>query len=132
MLEFAVVVPVLMLLAIGAVDFGRAFYTGITVASAVRAGAQFGAQDVLTSTDNPGMIQAARDDAGNAGLAVTPSHFCRCPDGTDPGCSGTCAGYGEPQLFVQVNATDTVSFIIRYLGFPSRMIFRDSAIFRAK
>ena len=134
MIEFAVIAPVLVLLAIGVADFGRAFYTGIVIASAVRASAQYGAQDVLTATDNAGMIQVARDDAGDPTLNVTPTNYCRCPDGTDPGgCSApaTCPGYGDPRVFVKVKAVKGVGFIFRYPGIPDSVYFRDSATFRA-
>lgn len=134
MIEFAVIAPVLILLAIGVADFGRAFYAGINVASAVRAAAQYGAQDVHTATQDAQMIQVARDDSGYPDLDVTPSHFCLCPDGSDPGgCVApyTCAGYGDPRVFVKVKAVKPITFIFRYPGLASTIYFRDSAIFRA-
>jgi Flp pilus assembly protein TadG len=132
-LEFAVVVPVLVLLAIGAVDFGRAYYTGITVSSAARTGAQYGTQDVGHSTDNAGMIAAARNDADDQTLSVTPTTYCRCPDGTDPGCtsSPTCPGYGDARVFVKVTVMKKIGMILRYPGMRDSLVFRDSTTLRA-
>jgi Flp pilus assembly pilin Flp len=41
--EFALVVPILMLIIFGIIDFGRAFYTVNNIISAVREGARYGA-----------------------------------------------------------------------------------------
>jgi len=136
MLEFAVAIPILALLGVGVADFGRAFFTGIKVASAVRAAAQYGGKDGVSSAINSAaIIQAARDEAEDATLSVTPSYFCKCPDGSSPDCStGSCPGYGDGtvQLFVKVKAVKTVNFIFRYPGLASSLTYRDSAVIRAQ
>jgi Flp pilus assembly protein TadG len=133
-LEFGAVIPLLLLLGVGAVDFGRAFLTGVGVASAARAGAQYGSQSITTSADTAGMRTMAESDAGNIGsIAVTTSRFCKCPDGSTPSCSGTCPGaYPLPEVFVKVGVTKSVSMIIRYPGLRQTLTFRDSSIFRAQ
>ncbi len=47
-LEFAIVLPVLMTLALGVVDYGRIFATSITLRNAARIGAEQGATHRLT------------------------------------------------------------------------------------
>jgi Flp pilus assembly protein TadG len=136
MLEFAVAVPILVLLGIGVADFGRAFFTGIRVASAVRSAAQYGGrQGVSSAANSTEIIQAARDDADDQTLSVTPSYFCKCADGTTPDCTtGSCPGYGDGtvEVFVKVVATKTVNFVFRYPGIPSSLTYRDSAVIRAQ
>lgn len=44
LVEMALVMPLLLLMALGAGDFGRVMYTAITLAHAARAGAAYGAQ----------------------------------------------------------------------------------------
>jgi len=136
MVELAIAMPILTLLAMAVADFGGAYYRGIRVASAVRAAAQYGATSgVSSATQDDAMIQVARDDSGNQTLHVTPSHFCKCPDGSTPDCaSGTCPGYsdGTPEIFVEVKAVDTVSFLFHYPGAPARLVYRDSAVMRAQ
>ena len=42
LLELAVAIPMLILIAIGVIDYGRVYTTAITVSNAARAGAEFG------------------------------------------------------------------------------------------
>ena len=119
MVELAVALPFLLLLAIGAVDYGRIHKTTILVANAARAGAQYGAQNTALSGDNAGMISAARNDAGDAALIVVPSRFCKCPDGSSPSCSGgLCGTFGAPEVFVKDSVKKTATMILRYPGLP--------------
>ena len=87
LVELALVLPVLLLLLMGAVDFGRAFYLAMEVAGAAQAGAEFGSQN---PTDTAGISSAATTDAPDvAGLTVaTPTYGCECADGT--GYSSNC------------------------------------------
>ncbi len=133
--ELAVAIPVLLLLLIGVAEFGRIHFASITVANAARAGAQYGAQSTVTSSDIAGMNQAARDEAANIGsITTTAGSFCACNDGSAPtgGCSGTCAGYGQAPIFV----TDTVRlnfpFIIKYPGLRSAITLQSVAVFRVQ
>lgn len=133
-LEFAVILPVLVLLAIGVADFGRMFFTGITVASAARAGSQWGAHDVDNTNDTVSMRQKAEADAQNIlPITVAARRFCKCPDGSDPACTDSCPdGYGQPQVFITVTVTKKLPLIFRYPGFPDTLTFKDSATFRAQ
>jgi Flp pilus assembly protein TadG len=132
-LELAIAIPVLVLLALGVADFGRMFATGIAVANAARAAAEYGASSVATSSDTAKINQAGRDDAADYGLiTVTSSSFCRCPDGSTPACNGTCAGGYPVEVFVRADASKTLNLILRYPGLPTSMTFRDSATFRAQ
>jgi len=132
-LELAVALPVLTLLALGVVEYGRLYFTGITLASAARAGAQFGAQ-TLQSSNFAGMNQAAQNDAGDVGSITTvASQYCRCPDGSTPSCtSGNCGAYGVPEVFVKDSVTKTVSFLIKYPGLPTSLTISRVATFRAQ
>src|SRR3989442_13677037 len=80
--ELAVLLPLLLVLFIGIIDFGRVFYTAMTISHAARAGVQYGAQDNIRSGDFAGMRQAAQGTAGHgAGGTVTAWGYCRCADG---------------------------------------------------
>jgi Flp pilus assembly pilin Flp len=116
--ELAVVLPVLILMAIGAVEFGRVYFTAIRVANAATAGAQFGAQG--SGSGDPDFIrQVARDDADDQTLVVDSDRTCRCPDSETPvACSSICAGYGNPQFFIRVTASKDLSLLFGYPGLP--------------
>ncbi len=131
--ELAAMAPFLALLALGVSEFGRVYYSSITVAGAARAGAQYGAQNVLTSLDTASISQAARNDAADVGTITVSSHrFCRCPDGSTPSCTGNCPGFGGPEIFVRVSTSKTVSFLMNYPGLPSSLSISRTATFRVQ
>jgi Flp pilus assembly protein TadG len=130
LLEMAIVLPFLLLAAIGVAEFGRVYFNAIRVANAATAGAQYGAQNI-GSYDAARIRQVARDDANDQALQVTSSTACRCP-GSEAVvvCSTTCVGYGSPQFFVEVAATKTHTFLLRYPGIPQSITVTRTATFR--
>ncbi len=132
--ELAVVLPVLLLLAVGVSDLGRVFFTGITVANAARAGAQWGAQSTATSTDTVNMNLAATNDAADAGaVTVSSRSFCRCDAGEIGDCTtGNCGAYGNYRLYVEVTVTKAVNLIFGYPGLPSSVTLSRTATFRVQ
>lgn len=131
--EMALILPLLALLALGVSEFGRIYFAAITVADAARAGAQYGAQNTVTSTDSAAINQAARNEAGDIGaIAASSNRFCRCPDGSSPSCTGTCTGYGIPEVFVRVSTSMTVTLLMRYPGMPATIPISRSATFRVQ
>jgi len=76
-LEFAIILPLLITIVLGCVDFGRFAYTYIAVTNAARVGAGFGSVHSFTPTTNANWVaaiqQATRDElcgssAGNPPL----------------------------------------------------------------
>jgi len=133
LVELAIVLPLLVLFAIGAAEFGRLYFAAITVANAARAGAQFGAQNAVSSGNFAGMDLAAQNEAGDLGtISSFSSRFCRCPDGSVPLCTGTCAGFGAPQVFVKDSVAKTITLILRYPGLPNSVKVSRTAIFRVQ
>lgn len=132
-IELAVVLPVLILLAIGAAEFGRVYFTAIGVASAARAGAQYGSQSVAKSSDIAGMNLAAEAEAGSiASVSPNSVRTCRCADGSLTSCSAQCPMIGYPEVFVQTTATKTVKFLLKYPGLPDSTIISRTAVFRVQ
>jgi TadE-like protein len=122
LVELAVVLPFLLLLVLGAVDFGRAYYLSIEVANAARAGAQYG---VRNSADIPGMQNAALSDGADVpGLSAVATSGCECSDGSDsvancsspPTCPGGAGGPIYLVNFVQVSTTATYRPVIPWPG----------------
>ena len=131
--ELAMALPMLALLAVGVADFGRAYFTTIAVANATRAGAHYGAQSTQKSGNSTLIEQAARNDAADLGtITVTSTRFCKCPDGSSPACTGTCASFGGPEVFINVTASKTYSFLIDYPGLPPSISITRAAVFRAQ
>src|SRR3954469_8899862 len=65
MIELALVAPILTMLVIGVAEFGRFSYMSIEIASAARAGVQYGAQNHITASNTTAMQNAATADAAN-------------------------------------------------------------------
>ncbi len=73
LIEFALVLPVLLLLIIGAIEIGRLFFTKIVVTNAAREGAYYYATnpsstDLITLQDRAEL--AARAEAANSGVTI--------------------------------------------------------------
>ena len=102
--EFALLLPILVLLVAGLIDFGRAYFTRMELENAARAGAQYG---ILHGTDNLATIQdivRQASDVPTADLTVSASTFCACPDGTVQDCTtGDCGGF-KPGTYVSISA----------------------------
>lgn len=119
--EFGFLVPLLVIMALGAFDFGRYGLGLLRVSSAARAGVQYGTLDHSTANDIANMIQSARDDAvdpANA-LSVAARQFCRCPSGAEVACSPPCPDGAAPPLYVEVTVADTLDLLFAYPGVPS-------------
>lgn len=103
LVEFALLLPVLLLLILGALDLGRMFFASISITNAAREGARYGGLHrddisftVVTCAAPPSNIaQAACREGQNSlidmtKMTVTPS----CPD------AGGCAPYNRVVITV--------------------------------
>ena len=102
LVEFAIILPVFLLILAGIVDFGLGLYSQMTVINAAREGARLG---VVQPGDLPAI--EARVDAMAAGLDLTkltvPAPTCLRPSGTSfVPCSGTMWVSGDA-VVVQVD-----------------------------
>jgi Flp pilus assembly protein TadG len=89
LVETALSMTFLIVLLLGAVEFGRLAYAAIQVNSAAKAAAQYGAQSRTTAADIAGMTSAARNEYfGGAALQLTS------PTATT-GTSCVCANTGN-------------------------------------
>ena len=80
MAELVVLAPLLLLLLLGLVEAGRAGDLAITVASAARAGVQYGSQNHTTAADTTGIQSAATNDANNANVTAVAACAGGSPD----------------------------------------------------
>lgn len=137
-LELAVVMPLLVLLFFGAVEFGRLCYVGIEVTNAAQAGAAYGAQNHALASDVSGIKTVAVTDGGNlssldsnwtsTGSDVTVQRLCGNTYSDTP---STCTGF--PQIeYVQVNTQVTVSSLFGLYGSASSYILHGQSIMRVQ
>ncbi len=125
--EFALIAPVLILLFMGVVNVGRYCYYGIVTAHAAAAGAQVGAQNLLTADNAVSMQSATLQDAkAIPNAAVTATHFC-----SQNGAIANCGTGGSGlTYYVQVEVTGTYSPLVPYPGIPTNVAVTATAIMR--
>jgi hypothetical protein len=91
--EFAIVLPLLLLVVFGVLDLGRLFHALITITNAAREGARYG---IIFPDDLTGIDSVTRREAQNSGISL------------DPGASSVSVtypqGFGE-HLPVRVTVT---------------------------
>jgi Flp pilus assembly protein TadG len=140
--ELGLGLPFLAVLLFVVCEFARVFYVAIGVASAARAGVQYGAQTYVTAVDNSGMAQAANNDGKNIiGLSVTPTHFCMC-DGAQcspaqssacvVSCSAPPSTCTQPKVFVKVTTSATFNVGGPIWGLPSTIPLSSVAVMQAQ
>lgn len=146
LVEFALVVPLLALVLIGIVEFGRFMYYSIVVGNAANAGAEYGAQSysyaAQTGTSG-GIAQAAIADAQNNIQAITANatDVCACWDdsaGTESPappnatqCGQSCTS-GVPVTYVQVVTSGSYAPMFQYPGIPSTFSISATAYMRVR
>jgi Flp pilus assembly protein TadG len=132
--EMALLTPFLLLLLLGVVDFGRAYYLSSEVAGAAHAGALYATENPF---DNAGIDNAAIGDAPNVpGLTannINVSEGCECSDGTgfSANCSSTpttCSANVVSKISVTVSAVYTTLF--PWPGVPRSISLTQTATMR--
>ncbi|MGZ9275616.1 MAG: TadE/TadG family type IV pilus assembly protein [Candidatus Limnocylindrales bacterium] len=104
LVEFALVVPILLLIFAGIADFGRAFYAYVAVENAAKEGAFFGSRTPLCSdagvpgcADPNNVVWRVRNELKDQGIRdlggaeLTPTVDCLAPNGTPRSNMRDCA-----------------------------------------
>ena len=122
--EFAVVLPLLMLLLLGGADFGRCFQTSISITNAARAGAEYGSMHPFdSSAQGPwqtGVQQAAVDELSNSTLFDVSKLTVTV--------TGITEGDGSRRVSVQ--ATYPFKTIFNWGYVPTSITIQDTAVMR--
>ena len=134
LLEFAMVLPILLLLAIGTIEFGRAYYQYNTLSKAVRQAARYMSYAAYTSTErtkaaNMGIYGNAAGTGSPCLPGLTATNILITPRGggttEDPPptwVKASITGYTFQSLFriVPISAALTPSVEMRYVGENAR------------
>jgi Flp pilus assembly protein TadG len=129
--ELALSVPLLILLLLVVVEAGRICLIAISLASAARAGVQYGAQSLTTVSDNVGIQSAAAADAPNLpSMIATGGHFCKCADGTASTCLATDCATSHRVVYVKTDTSATYTPLLTWPGMPITMTLTGKAIMR--
>jgi Flp pilus assembly protein TadG len=122
--EAAFALPLLALVLVGTIDFGRLFYRTMAVTQAARAGAQWGTYHPgrASASGLPQMEAVANIAAIDIPGGVSPAagFDCTCFDlGTETAvaCTATCGG--QLRVYVTVTASSTFTTVVNYPGIPT-------------
>jgi len=135
--ELAIVLPILLLLFVGAFDYARLSNWALIVASASSAGAQFGAQSETSADDwitiNIHMQSVSQSIGGvDAATPSTARKFCRCADALMGSCNQACSATGGKSIFIEVTASKTFLPTIPYPGLPGSIDLSTRTEFRIR
>lgn len=108
LVELALLTPMLVLILLGAVDFGRVFSASIQVTNAAREGAYFGARSFENAEDSAAIE--------NVAIADSSSIF-----GIDPTVSSTTGVDDNGYDFVAVTVTYAFEPLVPYPGIPEEI-----------
>ncbi len=128
--EFALLMPLMLVLFLALYDFGMAAYENMSLTNAARVAGQYG---VMNPLDSAGITAVATQSqtTWNAPPAVSSSIFCQCPDGTSVDCSGACAA-GPTNHFLRVLVQEPYQLLIPYPGLSGSMNLAGEAVFRLR
>jgi PKD repeat protein len=116
LVEFALILPVFLLFLLGAVDFGRAFYTYIEVTNGAREGTAYAAANPTDTSGIQGKVLQETSIQGQGGEgAVTVSTSCTTSGGTTINCADAPGGAGIGNV-VTVRVTRPFSFITPFMN----------------
>ena len=125
LVELAVLLmPVLLLLTVGIIDYGQVAYYSIEVSDAARAGAQYGSQSLADAANTADIRTAAQQSAQDIGAGQlnvnVPPPSCVCPGSgqvTGVDCTGPLGCY--PLVYLTVTTAYTLSTPISFPGIPA-------------
>lgn len=149
LIEFAALLPFLLLVLLGALEMGRVFFIRIALTNAAQAGVQYGAQSTGTAEDHAAIQSAAEADFNGAfGLTLgfkqptepqTPCYYYACWDGATESNPTDCVqspptipdcGSNRLVQFVRVDTTVQFESLFHYPGFPPSFTMNGHAVMR--
>jgi hypothetical protein len=134
--EFALIMPFLVMLLVGLCDLGFGVYGTMQVQAAAEAGAQYASRNGW----DPTKIAAAVTDAtGGSGISATPAPYqiCGCTNNniftqvgtpTNGSCTSlTCNPSGNPGLYASISAQLLYQTMLPYPGLPATLTLAGQA-----
>jgi Flp pilus assembly pilin Flp len=116
--EFAVIVPLLLIMAVGMVDLGMGLYDNMQTQNAAQAGADY-ALIHLTAWNKDAVKTAIKNASSLSGIGASPDpySFCGCPGSggvTQVNCAtGICTGMSVG-CYIRTSATYTYNTVLPY------------------
>lgn len=122
--EFALVVPILVLLAAAIADFGLLGTRSAALAGATRIGAQYARSYPLNTAGIQNSMQSAVEWPPALNFSGGVARSCECGDGSMISCIESCAAAGRPgpnRLFIRVGASQVFTPLVPWPGIPASL-----------
>ena len=111
LVEFALIAPVLIILMLGTIDYGRVYFAYVSVTNGARNGAQFASANASAAADVDGIRTAAIADTSEL-LNTSP---------TNPDVSVATGTDTQGRLYADVTMQYTFTTIFPWPGLPQSM-----------
>ena len=108
-MELALIAPILIILMLGVIDYGRVYFAYISVTNGARIGADYAATGPTQAADTAAIKAAALADTTNL-LNQSP---------TNPDVTVTTANDSQGSLYADVTMTYTFSTLFPWPGLPT-------------
>lgn len=139
LIETALTLPLLLLMLLGAFEFGRCVYASIEITNAAKAAAQYGAQNSTTAADINGMKLVAMQDAPDLSLTAASTTIdntnCECIVNGVAGtasaamCATTAICLGYVVQVLKITTTTTYQPVLFHKGgFSSSFTLQGHAV----
>lgn len=120
--EFALVAPVLVLIAAAIADFGLLATRSAALAGATRIGAEYARSYPLDTVGIQRAIQGAVESPPALNFQGGFTRSCECDDGSAISCVESCASSGRPgpnRLHIRIAASQAFNPLVPWPGFPA-------------
>jgi Flp pilus assembly protein TadG len=127
--EAAILIPFLLMLAVGVTDVATVYYASVYVSSAASNGAQWGSQSMTNAQNTPGVITATQLDKLDMPTAMW-NKFSNDYNYTGSNPAVTVVLAPEPSgsdWCLRVTVAYTFPTLIKYPGLPSTLTVRHTA-----
>lgn len=108
-IELAILLPVLLLMMLGAIDLGSAYARKMELANAAKSGVHYALVNKPIQRDLTQVIASVNTNlasSANGTTAVSASFTCKC-DGVGFTCGNSCGAAGYVSTFVTVAVSET-------------------------
>ncbi len=129
-IELAFAAPVMVVIAIGVIDYGHAIFTKMSLHGAARVGAEYVSRTNDMTNVTQVVATAAKLDAGQ--LTVTPILFCECDNGASAACDSSCSPTVTPKQFISIDVQQPYTAILNYPGIANPTMLSGRAVLRVK
>jgi Flp pilus assembly protein TadG len=122
--EFALVAPMIILIAAGIADFGMLATKTAALAGTARIGAEYAR---LYPTDTIGIQNTMQNSTSFMPALSFPASFpygCECDDRTSIACTESCATVGRPapnRVFITISASQAFTPLVPWPGIPASL-----------